>query len=168
MRGTVNGVFKDCTFTGQRGLRWCDAGDTVVFENCVFSGSVYGAHFDGGANDVYFKGCTFSGFNAFGGEITKLTLEDCTFKSNSLSSDNGVNLWGSTTMIRCEFIFDGTAATEWVDCIGTDKTYVFEDCTVNGLKYTPENYLDFKDLIWSRNTGGVPATINGVSCTIPY
>ena len=46
--GTINGTFKNCTFTGSNALRGCYAGETVVFENCVFDGDVYGAHFDGG------------------------------------------------------------------------------------------------------------------------
>jgi hypothetical protein len=45
---TINGTFKNCTFDGSNGLRWCYAGETVVFENCVFSRDVYGVHFDGG------------------------------------------------------------------------------------------------------------------------
>ena len=77
---TINGTFKDCTFTGENGLRWCYAGETVVFENCVFEGSIYGVHFDGGANDVVFKNCVLSGFNALGGAITQLTLDGCTLK----------------------------------------------------------------------------------------
>ena len=127
---TINGVFKDCTFTGSNGLRWCYAGETVVFENCVFSGDVYGVHFDGGANDIKFVDCTFSGFNAFGGAVTQLTLENCTFKSNGLSGYNGVNLWGSTTMTGCTFIFDGTTI-EWIDLRGDGKTGTFTNCVIS-------------------------------------
>ena len=128
---TVNGTFKDCVFTGYNGLRGCYAGETVVFENCVFDGSVYGVHFDGGANDAVFKNCTFSGFNAMGSAITKLTMEGCTFKSNGKSGYNGINLWGSTDMINCTFVFDGTASTEWVDAVGDNKTYTFEGCVIS-------------------------------------
>ncbi len=127
---TVNGTFKDCTFDGSNGLRWCYAGETVVFENCVFTGDVYGAHFDGGANDVLFKNCTFSGFNAFGGAITKLTMDGCTFKANGRSGYNGVNLWGSAEMINCTFVFDGTT-TEWIDLCGDNTTGTFTGCVVS-------------------------------------
>jgi len=132
MDETINGTFKNCVFEGNNGLRWCYAGETVVFEDCVFSGSVYGAHFDGGANDVIFRNCTFSGFNAFGGAITQLTLENCTFKSNGLSDYNGVNLWGNTKMTSCEFAFDGSVGYEWVDICNSNKTCEFELCTING------------------------------------
>ncbi len=129
--GTVNGTYKDCVFEGNRALRYCYAGETVVFENCVFDGSVYGVHFDGGANDVVFKNCTFSGFNAFGAALTQLTLEDCTFKSTGKSSYNGVNLWGNTELKNCTFVFDGAASTEWIGLNGADsKTITFTDCTV--------------------------------------
>lgn len=135
---TINGTFKDCTFTGSNGLRWCYAGETVVFENCVFDGSVYGVHFDGGADDVIFRNCTFSGFNAMGGEITQLTMEGCTFKANGKSGYNGINLWGNTEMKDCTFVFDGSVKYEWVDACGDNKTYSFANCVVtDGTNETP-------------------------------
>jgi len=131
--GTINGSFKNCTFEGVNALRYCYAGETVVFENCVFDGSVYGVHFDGGANEAIFKNCTFSGFNAFGAAITLLTLEDCTFKANGKSSYNGANLWGNTNLVRTNFVFDGTASTEWIGLNGaqSNKTISLTDCKVN-------------------------------------
>ena len=130
---TINGTFKNCVFEGSNALRWCYAGETVVFENCVFSGNVYGVHFDGGANEVLFKNCTFSGFNAFGGAITMATFDGCTFKSNGKSGYNGANLWGNTTMIDTEFTFDGAASSEWVDICGSSTgVYTFNGCTVCG------------------------------------
>ncbi|MBQ7855828.1 MAG: right-handed parallel beta-helix repeat-containing protein [Alistipes sp.] len=159
---TINGTFKDCSFVGKNGLRYCYAGETVVFENCVFSGSTYGAHFDGGSNDVVFRNCTFSGFNAFGAAVTNLTFEGCTFKSNGVSGYNGANLWGSTKLVNCEFTFDGSASTEWIDCIGTEKTYEFENCTVNGVAFTSSNYADFSEYIRSRNS--VVVKVDGVDC----
>ena len=154
---TINGTFKDCVFEGSNALRSCYAGDNVVFENCVFSGDLYGVHFDGGANDATFKGCTFSGFNAFGAALTQLTLEDCVFVSNGKSGYNGANLWGSTTIKNTTFKFDGTASNEWIDCIGSDKTYVIENCVVEG----PVNGIFNKKYIFSRNDE-TDITINGV------
>ena len=155
--GTINGIFKDCVFEGSNALRSCYAGDNVVFENCVFSGSTYGVHFDDGANDATFKKCTFSGFNAFGAALTQLTLENCVFVSNGKSGYNGANLWGSTTIKNTTFTFDGTASNEWIDCIGSDKTYVIENCVVEG----PVNGIFNKDYIFSRNDE-TDITINGV------
>lgn len=152
---TVNGTFKDCVFEGQNGLRWCYAGETVVFENCVFSGSTYGVHFDGGANDVLFKNCTFSGFNAFPAAVTMITFDGCKFVANGKSGYNGANLWGSARMINTEFTFDGTATTEWVDCISPEKTYEFTNCTLNG-----GSIMD-RDYIRSRNDD-TDITIDGV------
>ena len=162
--GTINGTFKDCTFTGSNAFRYCYAGENVVFENCVFSGSVYGVHFDGGANDATFRNCTFSGFNAFGSALTMLTLEDCTFVGNGVSGYNGANLWGSTKMIGCEFTFNGTSQYEWIDCIGADKTYEFKNCTINGVDYTSENFDEYLNYIESRND--ITVTINGEACEI--
>lgn len=143
---TINGTFKNCNFTGKNGLRWAYAGETVVFEDCVFSGSVYGVHFDGGANDVTFRRCTFSGFNAFGSAITQLTLEYCTFVSNGISGYNGINMWGNTKMTECEFTFDGTAEYEWVDMCGDNKTAEFNKCTINGKPLTNKNVGDYGDI----------------------
>ena len=135
---TINGTFKNCTFTGSNGLRWCYAGETVVFENCTFSGDVYGVHFDGGANEVLFKNCTFSGFNAIGGEINLATYDGCTFDANGKSSYNGINLWGDSVLTGCTFVFDGTATYEWVEICGAGKTATFKDCIVtDGTNETP-------------------------------
>ena len=152
---TINGTFKDCVFEGANALRWCYAGETVVFENCVFSGSTYGVHFDGGANDVLFKNCTFSGFNAFPASVSLITFDGCTFVGNGKSGYNGANLWGSAKMINTEFIFDGSSANEWIDCIGSDKSYEFANCTLNGGSIMNKEY------IWSRNDE-TDITIDGV------
>ena len=162
--GNINGTFKNCTFEGSNALRSCYAGETVVFENCEFSGSTYGVHFDGGDNkEITFKKCKLSGFNAFAAALKMVTFEKCTFVGNGKSGYNGANLWGSAKMIACEFTFDGTAATEWIDCIGADKTYEFTNCTVNGVAYTPDNYTEYSK-IFSRNNTKV--TINGEECQL--
>ena len=158
---TINGTFKDCVFEGSNALRWCYAGETAVFENCVFSGSTYGVHFDGGANDVLFKNCTFSGFNTFGGAITMLTFDGCKFVANGKSGYNGANLWGNTKMINTEFTFDGTASSEWVDiCGASTKSYSFNGCTVCGEPmpmetigvYTSDNKNDEVDITFNGVT----------------
>jgi len=127
---TVNGTYKDCVFTDSDGLRYCYAGETAVFENCVFDTDFYGVHFDGGANDLLFKNCTFSGFNTFGSAVTKLTLEGCTFKYNGKGGYCGINLWGNSELIDCTFVFDGKASVEWVDLCGDNKTVEFTNCVI--------------------------------------
>ena len=161
---TINGVFKECTFTGSNALRYAYVGDTCVFENCVFDGSVYGIHFDGGTNkEVTFRNCTISGFNGLAAAIGMATFENCTFVGNGKSGYNGANLWGSAKLINCEFTFNGTTTNEWIDCIGKDKTYEFVNCTVNGVAYTAGNYTNF-DEIFSRNN--VTVKIDGVDCAM--
>ena len=161
---TINGTFKNCTFTGSNALRYSYVGETCVFENCVFDGSVYGIHFDGGTDkEVTFRKCTISGFNGLAAAIGMVTFEDCTFVGNGKSGYNGANLWGSAKMINCEFTFNGTTANEWIDCIGADKTYSFENCTINGVAYTAENYTEFSK-IFSRNNTTVK--INGTDCAL--
>lgn len=135
---TVNGIYKDCTFTGSNGLRYGYVGETAVFENCVFSGDTYGIHFDGGANEVLFKNCTISGFNATAAAVTKVTFDGCTFKANNRSGYNGINLWGNAELTNCTFVFDGSASYEWVDLRGDNKTVTFTNCVVtDGTSETP-------------------------------
>ena len=161
---TINGVFKECTFTGSNALRNAYVGETCVFENCVFDGSVYGIHFDGGTSkEVTFRNCTISGFNALAAAIGMATFEGCTFKSNGRSGYNGANLWGSAKLIDCEFTFNGSCGNEWIDFIGADKTYEVTNCTVNGVAYTAGNYTNF-DEIFSRNHTTVK--IDGVDCAM--
>ena len=130
VKNTINGTFKDCTFTGSNALRYCYSGETVVFENCVFDGDVYGVHFDGTANNVTFKDCTFSGFNAMAASITLATYEGCTFVANGKGSYNGINMWGNTEMTDCTFVFDGSVPYEWVDLRGANMTATFTNCVV--------------------------------------
>ena len=160
----INGTFKDCTFTGSNALRWCYAGENCVFEDCVFDGNTYGVHFDGGENPVTFRNCVFSGFNAFATATPMVTFEGCTFVGNGKSGYNGANLWGSATLKDCEFTFNGSTEYEWIDCIGADKTYSFENCTVNGVAYTADNYSDYLANIESRNE--ITVKINGVDCAM--
>ena len=144
---TINGTFENCTFKGSNALRWCYAGETVVFKNCIFSGDVYGVHFDGGANEVYFENCEFSGFNALAAAIELATFKGCTFKANSTSNYNGINLWGSAKMIDTQFVFDGSVANEWIDCCSEEKTYEFTNCTINNGSILDMNYFS------ARNNG---------------
>ena len=161
---TINGTFVDCTFTGSNALRNCYAGETCEFIRCEFSGSgIYGVHFDGGEYPVTFRDCVFSGFNAFAAKIPMVTFERCTFKGNGKSGYNGANLWGNATLKNCEFTFNGTTANEWIDCIKADGTYSFENCTINGVAYTSDNYTSYGD-IFSRNNTTVK--INGVDCAL--
>ena len=143
---TINGTFKDCVFEGSNALRYCYAGETVVFENCVFSGNTYGIHFDGGANEIIFRNCTFSGFNATAAAVTMTTFEGCTFKSNGKSNYNGINIWGSAKMVNTNFEFDGSVDNEWVDPISADKTYEFTGCTINGGTIFSSFYFSPRDV----------------------
>ena len=159
---TINGTFVGCTFEGSNALRMCYVGTTTVFESCVFDGSLYGIHFDGGKDkELVFRNCVISGFNAFAAAIGMVTFEGCTFVGNGKSGYNGANLWGSSKMIDCEFTFDGSTATEWIDCIGASKTYEFTNCTINGEAYTPANYTQFDQI-----SSAAPITINGVDCAM--
>ncbi len=157
--GTVNGTIKDCTFTGDRALRYCYAGETCVFENCVFDGVVYGVHFDGGENDATFRNCTFSGFNAFGHAITLLTLENCNFKSNGKTDYNGVNLWGNTNLVGTKFYFDGTVANEWISAASAGIEISFTNCEIVNSEKSLTDWLD------ESNDPGTVFTINGDTYT---
>ena len=143
---TINGTFKNCTFTGSNALRWCYAGETCYFEDCVFDGSTYGVHFDGGTDqDVYFKNCVLSGFNAFAAAINLVTFDGCTFKSNGKSGYNGANLWGSAKLINTNLVFDGSVTYEWIEACSGDKEYEFQNCNINGGTIFNTTYITARD-----------------------
>ena len=164
VRNTINGTFKNCEFTGSNATRYCYAGETVVFEDCVFDGAVYGMHFDGGANPVTFRRCQLSGFNAFGSALTDLTFENCVFKSTGKSGYNGANLWGKTTMTGCEFIFDGKASTEWIglNAAGSGKEIVFTDCVVKDAEGNEGELTAY----FANCANGYKVTVDGVELTL--
>ena len=165
---TVNGIYKDCTFEGSNGLRYGYAGETVVFENCVFSGSTYGVHFDGvgngGASEVTFKDCTFSGFNATAASIEKITFDGCTFVGNGKSIYNGINLWGNGDFKDCTFVFDGSSAYEWIDLCSADKTATFTNCVVDNGSTTENVSSILGNELTKRETSG-KIIIDGVEVT---
>ena len=163
-RSTINGTFKNCTFEGSNGLRYCYTGETCVFEDCVFSGDVYGAHFDGGDHNVTFTRCQFSGFNAFGSEIPLLTMNECTFKSNGKSGYNGANLWGATVMNNTIFAFDGQASTEWIglNAAGSGKIIALNGCKALDADKNELSLLDYM----ANYDDGYQVTINGVVYTL--
>ena len=49
------------------------------------------------------------------------------------------------------------------DCIGKDNTYEFTNCTVNGVKYTRDNYTSFEKIFSSNHVG---IKINGIGCDL--
>ena len=160
--GTINGSFKNCTFTGSNALRYCYTSETTVFEDCVFDGSTYGVHFDGGSNPVTFKRCTFSGFNAFAAKIELLTIEDCTFKCTGKSGYNGANLWGVTKLINTKFEFDGKASTEWIglNAVQSGKKIELVNCEV------PEGKTLFE--YFANYNSGNKVTVDGVEYVLVY
>ena len=100
---TINGTFKKCNFNDTEAIRWAYAGETVIFDECIIGNStcVRGVHFDGGANDVVFNNCTIYGFTALGGELTKITFNDCKFPENS--NYNVVNMYSVFEYNNCLF-----------------------------------------------------------------
>lgn len=124
--GTINGNFKDCTFESGEALRWCYAGENVVFENCEFKTNFRGIHFDGMDYDVTFINCKINGFNAFGGNAT-VTFEGCTFGSDE-SSYNGLNMYCDLVLKDCKFEFI-SGKTNFIDFEAAGETLTIENCT---------------------------------------
>ena len=100
---TINGTFKKCFFNDTEAIRYAYAGETVVFEECIFgySSCTRGVHFDGGENDVVFNKCTIYGFTALGGQLTKITFNDCEFPEGDRY--NVVNMYSVFEYNNCEF-----------------------------------------------------------------
>ena len=140
--GTINGTFKNCTFTGSEALRWCysEAGNTTVFENCVINTDFRGFHYDNMNGDVIFRNCEINGFNAYGGDGTA-TFEGCTFGCDE-SSYNGLNIYSNTNLVNCTFNFV-SGKTNFIDMEGTGKTLTITNCTAtfDGVTVDVKNYV---------------------------
>ncbi|MBQ6612506.1 MAG: hypothetical protein IIX19_02180, partial [Alistipes sp.] len=140
--GTINGTFKNCTFTGEEALRWCyaGAGETIIFEDCVIKTDFRGFHFDDMAGDVIFRNCKINGFNAYGGEGTA-TFEGCTIGCDE-SSYAGLNIYSNTNLVNCTFNYV-SGKTNFIDMEGTGKTLKITNCKVylDGVEADITNYV---------------------------
>ena len=139
--GTINGIFKDCTFEGNETFRWCytSAGESVVFENCIVKSSLRGIHFDEMNGDITFKNCEINGFNAYSGSGS-MTFENCTFGYDK-SNYNGLNIYTNTTLKDCTFNFV-SGKTNFIDMEGTGKTLTIINCAAT-LDGAPVAISDF-------------------------
>lgn len=158
--GTVNGDFEDCVFTGTNGHRYCylpEDGE-ITYTNCVFEGSVYGVHFDGGNGaKLIFRNCEFYGFNALPGTID-VEFYDCFFGHKEGGSGyNGINLWGNTYMEDTQFDWTADGVIEYCDPCQATPTYEFKNVTVN--KTGTWEPIQFSDMYQPE---GVVVTIDGV------
>ena len=98
-----NTTIKNVTFSGStNGVRYSYAkGGKTTFEKCTFAGgSTYGFHIDkSNGAEFEFTNCTFSGFNAFAGDLTSVTFNNCTFKSNG--NYGHTNIWSVGRFNNC-------------------------------------------------------------------
>ena len=139
--GTIDGVFKNCTFDASEALRWCytDEGDEILFEDCVIKTDFRGFHFDGMNGNVTFRRCEINGFNAYGGNGTA-TFENCVF-GNDESGYNGLNTYSNTVLKDCKFVYN-SGKTNFIDMEGTGKTLSITNCTAT-LDGTETPVIDF-------------------------
>ena len=139
---TVSGTFKDCVFEGSEALRWCysNAGETVVFENCVIKTDFRGVHFDTMSGNVVFRNCEINGFNAIGGPGT-VTFENCTF-GNDKSGYNGLNMYSNINLIDCTFNYV-SGKTNFIDMEGSGKTLTITNCKayLDGVETDIANFV---------------------------
>ena len=157
---TINGTFKKCNFNDTEAIRWAYAGETVIFDECIIGNStcVRGVHFDGGANDVVFNNCTIYGFTALGGELTKITFNNCKFPENS--NYNVVNMYSVFEYNNCQF-----NPQMHCDCAGNGVVADFNNCV-----YT--NGSDIKSLVrFDKDQSTCVIRFNGkllAGCKPPY
>ena len=123
---TINGTFKNCTFTGSNGLRNCyiPAGKELLFEDCVFYGNTYGVHFDGGntTGKVIFKNCDFTGWNSFASTVAKVEFYNCDFHKSGYGY---LRFYQDGVVTDCTFDAD----FQTIDYGKTGCTTYFTNCT---------------------------------------
>lgn len=132
---TINGTFKNCTFTGKNALRYGYAGDTVVFEDCIITAtSVYAVHFDGlTGKDITFKNCKITGWTAISGGANSLTFDGCEIYGNG--TYGLIRSYSDATIKNCTFDVSKVNTKDgYQDGIhAVDSTITVENCTnVNG------------------------------------
>jgi len=114
-------TIKNLTFTGSDDGVWYSyaQGGNTTFEDCAFAGdSVYGFHIDQSNSAVFtFNNCTFSGFNAFAGDLQKVVFNNCTFLHNGAYGHT--NIWSVGEFNNCSY---GDGAS--IGIRGSGKIYV--------------------------------------------
>lgn len=181
-------TIKNVTFSGStNGVRYSYAnGGTTTFENCTFAGdSTYGFHIDqsNGATFI-FNNCTFVGFNAFAGDLVKVTFNNCTFLSNG--SYGHTNIWSVGEFNNCTFgdgasfgprgdakiYVNGVEETFYHEYIGSAKTLKSfrNDVDKEGASKTSVYYLiddiDLGGTFWYPIKGKFAGTFDGQGHTI--
>ena len=166
-------TIKNVTFSGSsNGVRYSYAkGGDTVFEKCTFVGdSTYGFHIDQSNGATFtFNDCTFSGFNAFAGDLEKVVFNNCTFLSNgnyghtniwSIGEFNNCT-WGDKTSVSTrgdngKLFFDGVEETYHHEFIGSaDSLFAFAE-SVNkggdswhGQKVALVDDIDLNNVAWT-------------------
>ena len=128
---TINGTYKDCVFNGD--LKYSKAGDTVVFENCVFNGPDYALHFDTAVanSHVILKGCEVNSEwrVAIGAAVSMFEAIDTKFNVAGF-----INLWGKAKFTNCAF----NKPSYWICCMDTTE---FTNCTCEGRALVANDIL---------------------------
>lgn len=158
-------TYKNLTFTGtSNGVRSSYAnGGTTTFENCTFAGdSTYGFHIDESKGATFiFNNCTFSGFNAFAGDLVKVTFNNCTFLSNG--NYGHTNIWSVGEFNNCTWREGATYGTRGDGVIYIDgAAYVTDaDSLATAVANGETNILLADGEYDVKNCGGKTLTISG-------
>ena len=152
---TINGTFKDCTFNGD--LKFSEAGETVVFENCEFNGPNYALHFDQGINGskVILKNCVINSDwrVAIGAAVSMFEATDCKF-----NVDGFINMWGKAKLTNCEF----KKPYHWI--CSMDYTE-YTNCMYDGRALTADD-IRIEDTVIKVNGEYYASTVDGLNTAI--
>lgn len=139
--GTVNGNFENCLFFGgwsAMHYAYVNANTTATFTGCKFhAAGAYAVNFDGNSGSLVFDDCEFIGWSSFAGSISQLTIKNSVFNSGN-ATYNYFRPYCNTTLENVNFVYDGTSTYEAMNPRGTDKTFIFDDVTINDVPVTYE------------------------------
>ena len=165
-------TIKNMIFNGStNGVRYSYAqGGTSTFDNCRFEGgSTYGFHIDqsNGATFI-FNNCTFVGFNAFAGDLVKVTFNNCTFLSNGNYGHTNIwsvgefndCIWGDNSSVGIrgngKLYFNGVEESYYHEFIGSKESLFNFAKSVNegGDAWADQKVLlvadiDLNDEVWT-------------------
>jgi hypothetical protein len=126
------GTIKNLTVAqGFRGIFMGTASGDVFIENVTFDGPTYTFNSDGGNKNygVYLSNCTIKGWTSHSDVHKEVVYTNCTFGERGYKF---CRPYGPTTFVNCNFC-EGYE----IDANGKVK---FENCTLNGVAVTAENY----------------------------
>ncbi|MBQ7816583.1 MAG: hypothetical protein IJ339_04425, partial [Oscillospiraceae bacterium] len=146
MNSAANITIQNATLSSTGNVvRWAyvSEGCTHSYLNCKISGGVYSIHYDSGKGNVVIEDCTLDGFNAFGGQLTLVTIKNTTVEAKA-SVYAGINLWGNAVVDNVTLVDNEDGKYVWLDAIKFAEI-TNSQAVVSGVTQPINEYVEASD-----------------------